>query len=205
MVTYRRLFNAYGLAKTVEQNKIEGCFVECGVWRGGCAAVMAYVAHKAGNNRKVHLFDSFKGLPEPIEKDGIEAKIYAGNKVGGRLCGIGKCVAHYEDVDYLLFSLLKLKRENVAIHQGWFQDTIPRIKDEIGPIAILRLDCDWYESTAVCLDYLYDNVVRDGFIIIDDYNSWDGCKKAVNEFLTNRKDKIEMLTIDQYASYFRKP
>jgi len=205
MVSYHRLSNAYELAKIIERQKIEGCFVECGVWRGGCAAAMAYVAHKAGNNREIHLFDSFEGLPEPIKKDGVEARIYAENKVGGKLCSIGKCVAQYEDVIYLFFSLLKLKRKNIIVHKGWFQDTIPKIKNMIGPIAILRLDCDWYESTKVCLDYLYDNVVSGGFIIIDDYNAWKGCKKAVDEFLTNRKAKVKMLKIDQPAIYFQKP
>jgi len=205
MLPYQRLSNVYELSQTIERHKIEGSFVECGVWRGGCAAVMAYVAHKAGNNRTVHLFDSFEGLPEPIEKDGIEAKIYAENKVGGRLHSIGKCVASREDVAYVLFTLLKLKRENIVVHQGWFQDTVPSTRGTIGPIAILRLDCDWYESVKICLDYLYDNVTRGGFVIIDDYNSWEGCKRAVDEFLHNKELKVKMRIIDSYAVYFQKP
>ena len=205
MVSYHNLSCTYELARTAEQYKIEGCFVECGVWRGGSAAVMAYVAHKAGNNRKVHLFDSFEGLPEPTEKDGVEAGTYAENKVGGKLSSIGKCVGRYEDVIHLFFSILSLRRENIIIHKGWFQETLPKMKDVIGPIAILRLDADWYESTKVCLDYLYDNVVNGGFVIIDDYNAWEGCKKAVDEFLTNRKSKVEMVKIDQSVIYFQKP
>jgi Macrocin-O-methyltransferase (TylF) len=205
MVSYYNLSCTYELARTAEQYKILGAFVECGVWRGGSAAVMAYVAHKAGNNRKVHLFDSFEGLPEPNEKDGIEARIYAENKAGGKLSSIGKCVGRYEDVIYLFFSILKLRRENIIIHKGWFQETMPKIKDLIGPIAILRLDADWHESTKVCLDYLYDSVVSGGFVIIDDYNAWEGCKKAVDEFLTNKKIKVEMVKIDQSVVYFQKP
>lgn len=205
MVSYHGLSNTYELARIAERNNIQGCFIECGVWRGGCAAVMAHVVHKAGSNRKVHLFDSFEGLPEPIEKDGAKAIMYAENRVGGKLSSIGKCVARREDVEYLFFTLLKMKRENIAIHQGWFQDTIPGIKEEIGPVALLRLDCDWYESTKVCLDCLYDNVVSGGFVIIDDYNAWDGCKIAVDKFSKSRKDTIEMIPIDQTAVYFQKP
>lgn len=205
MLTYSGLSNVYELATIAGKYKIDGCFVECGVYRGGCVAVMACVAHNAGNNRKIHLFDSFEGLPEPTEEDGNEAKLYAENKMGGRLYSIGKCVGPYDGVTYLFFSLLKLKKENIVIHKGWFQDTIPKIKNTIGHIAILRLDADWYESTKVCLDNLYDNVVSGGFIIIDDYNAWEGCKKVVDEFLAYRKIRVKMVKINLVAIYFQKP
>ena len=84
MQEYSGLSNTYELARLAERHNIQGCFVECGVWRGGAAAVMAYIAHKAGNNRKVHMFDSFEGLPETSEEDGaVAAKLYAEYKAGG--------------------------------------------------------------------------------------------------------------------------
>jgi hypothetical protein len=45
-----------------------------------------------------------------------------------------------------------------------------------------RLDSQWYESTKICLEKLYDKVVDGGTIIIDDYGHWVGCKNAVDEF-----------------------
>lgn len=191
-VDYSGLSNVYELATIAEEHKIEGCFVECGVWRGGCVAVMAYIAHNAGSDRRIHLFDSFEGLPEPTEEDGDEANLY-----------VGKCVASYDDVIHLLFSVLKLKKENIVIHKGWFQDTIPKAK--MGRIAILRLDGDWYESTKVCLDNLYDAVVSGGFVIIDDYNAWEGCKKAVDEFLAHRNIVVDMVKVSASTVYFPKP
>jgi hypothetical protein len=52
-----------------------------------------------------------------------------------------------------------------------------------GTIAVLRLDADWYESTITCLTHLYPHIAPGGIVIIDDYKEWDGCARAVHEFL----------------------
>ena len=69
-------------------------------------------------------------------------------------------------------------------HVGWFEETVARDAAEIGPIAMLRLDADLYESTKICLESLYSCVVPGGIVIADDYNYFEGCKKAVDEFLS---------------------
>lgn len=204
MVSYSRLLNVCELSKKVEKDKLDGCFVECGVWRGGCAAVMASIAHRARSNRRIWLFDSFEGLPEPSEKDGNLAKAYADGKNFGRLRSIGKAVASLSSVEELLFSKLGLSKENVSIVKGWFQETLPYYKEEIGPIAILRIDADWYESTKLCLEYLYDNVVRGGYVILDDYGCWEGCRRATDEFLEERNSRVELQKIDSTGYYFQK-
>src|SRR3989344_8478180 len=58
-LNYKRLSNNYELAKEVNRKKLEGCFVECGVWKGGSAAVFVELA----KGREVWLFDSFEGMP----------------------------------------------------------------------------------------------------------------------------------------------
>ena len=67
--------------------------------------------------------------------------------------------------------------------KGWFDQTLPTNRDRIGPIALLRIDCDWYSSVMCCLDNLYDQVADRGFVVLDDYYTWDGCAIAVHEFL----------------------
>lgn len=206
MVSYRGLSNIYELARLVENNKIEGCFVECGVWRGGCAAIMAKVVHSFRSKRKVWLFDSFKGLPEPTDKDGEMARSAVGDeKIQGKLIDINICKASRQDVIHLLSSL-KLYTNNIIIEEGWFQDTLPKFKDKIGPIVILRLDCDWYESTKCCLENLYQNVISGGYIIVDDYGYWEGCKRATDEFLRKQKINIALLKqVDESCYFFQKP
>lgn len=204
-VSYIKLSNAYELSKLIEKNKIDGAFVECGVWKGACIGVMAYVANKYKSNRKIWLFDSFKGLPEPMEKDGTRAIKFASNRSSGKLSSINQFIATIEDVHKVLFSLLKLDKKNVIIEKGWFQYTLPKAKEKIGNISILRIDADWYESTKCCLDNLYDNIISGGYIIIDDYNFWEGCQKAVDEFLENRNINARLNKIDGIGVWFQKP
>lgn len=198
MISYLRLSNAYCLAKLAEENGSRGAFVECGVWKGGCVALMGFVAEQAKSGRKIWLFDSFEGLPAPgkkdtADKDGVSPEDHT-----------NKCIASMEDVEKIFFSILKLNRKNIVIRKGWFENTIPGAEKEIGPIAILRLDADWYESTKGCLDNLYDRVISGGYVIIDDYGFWEGCKKAVDEFLERRKLNVNLINIDKEGVYFQK-
>lgn len=204
MVGYKRLSNVYELSKKASEDGLKGDFAECGVWRGGCSAVMAFIAQKEGIGRKTWLFDSFEGLPEPTKEDGELAESYSGNRAKGSLKTISQCVGPLEDVKKIFFDILKLKEENIKIEKGWFQDTLPEVKNKIGEIAILRLDGDWYESTKVCLDNLYDKVIKGGYVIIDDYGHWVGSKKALEEFFSSRKISPELTQIDYTGVYFRK-
>ncbi len=204
MVEYERLANAYEVARKAEKNKIRGAFVECGVWKGGAAALMAHAAKEAKSGRKTWLFDSFEGLPEPTKEDGLQARTYASDRDSGRLASIQKCVGPLEDVRRLFFSILKLNAEDIYFGKGWFQDVLSKEKQNVGEIAVLRLDADWYESTKCALENLYDNVVPGGYILVDDYGHWEGCKKAVDEFLSSRNIKANLQKVDYAGVYFQK-
>lgn len=41
----------------------------------------------------------------------------------------------------------------------------------------------------VALENLYDLVVPGGYVIIDDYFYWDGCRNVVNEFFGEKRAK----------------
>src|SRR5262249_55055724 len=70
--------------------------------------------------------------------------------------------------------------------KGWFDQTLPVNRQRVGPIAILRIDGDWYSSVRCSLDHLYDQVVDGGFVVLDDYYAYDGCAIALHEFLGER-------------------
>jgi O-methyltransferase len=203
MASTERLVNAYDLCVRSQNENVPGAFVECGVWRGGCSGAMAYAGRK--NSRLIHLFDSFEGLPEPVSAvDGALSVQYSDNRARGELKAIGQCVAPIEDVRTLL-SVLRIDFSKVVFHKGWFQDTLPTDAQSIGSIAVLRLDGDWYESTKVCLNYLYDKVSPGGYVIIDDYGHWEGCKRAIDEFFQVRRIKAELVYVDYAGRYFQKP
>ena len=52
------------------RHKIQGCIVECGVWRGGSAMAAALTLIDEGDtSRDLYLYDTFEGMPPPHEVD----------------------------------------------------------------------------------------------------------------------------------------
>lgn len=203
-VNYQRLKFLWNVAEKVAGSGIPGAFVETGVWRGGCAGILSYISKKYDYNNGLYFFDSFEGLPQPTSKDGKDAKTFAVGKTEGKLKSINKVQAEENYIKELLFNKLGIDTLKVNIVRGWFQDTLPVYKNVIGDIAILRLDGDWYESTKVALENLYGLVRPGGYVIIDDYYFWDGCKRAVEEFINNNKLKVEIKRQDASGAYFIK-
>jgi hypothetical protein len=163
----------------LEQN-IPGALVECGAWRGGASFLMAEILrHGGASDRKVWLLDSFEGIQPPQEIDGPAAKAWAENKQGPMY--FDNLRAPVEAVRESAHDLGLEKYTEII--PGWFDKTLPANRDRIGPIAILRIDADWHASVKCCLEFLYEQVVEGGFIIFDDYFTWDGCSTAVHEFL----------------------
>jgi O-methyltransferase len=158
-----------------EFRQIPGCVAECGVWRGGMSAGMAQVL---GADRQYLLFDSFEGLPPAREElDGASAVAWQSDP---------KAPFHHNNctaAEAEAAAAMKLSGvPSFSLVKGWFNETLPRFVLPCN-IAVLRLDGDWYESTRVCLENLYPHVAPGGVVILDDYYAWDGCTRAVNEFL----------------------
>lgn len=204
MTTPKRCRLLWNQCQLLMARQVPGCFVECGVWRGGSSGIMGLALRHAGHNRGLHLFDSFEGLPEPTSIDGHEAAKYSCWRASGNLTSIGKCQAGRKEVEQLLFEQLHLPRSQVHFHVGWFQKTIPADADHIEAIALLRLDGDWYESTMVCLNYLYPKLSSGGIVLLDDYYAWAGCKKAADEYRERHGIKNTIQRIDIDAAYWIK-
>lgn len=154
---------------------ISGCVVECGVWRGGMTAGIASIL---GPDRKYFLFDSFEGLPPAKEIDGPAAIKWQQNTKSSNY--YDNCAAPPE------FAERAMRLAGISSYElvrGWFNTTVPTTKIE-EPIALLRLDADWYDSTMICLEFFYKKVRPGGLIILDDYYAWDGCSRALHDFLS---------------------
>ncbi len=184
MVSMESLVDLARQVRAVVTSGIPGDFVECGVWRGGASFLMADLLRQAGvRDRKVWLFDSFEGLPPPEEIDGTAAMAYAKNTDSPEY--FDNCRVSLEEVQRSATELgLTSYTEFI---KGWFDQTLPATRDRIGPIALLRIDADWYSSVRCCLENLYDRVAEGGFVILDDYYAFDGCAAAVHEFFGKRK------------------
>jgi len=173
---------AHGTVRAVDEviaRGIPGAFVECGVWRGGMSFLMAKRARQRGEKKTVWMFDSFEGLPPPEAIDGNAAIEWTKN-VDSPLY-YDNCTASIEEVRASAVALGL--GDQVEIVKGWFDETIPQVKDDIGEIAVLRIDGDWYRSVKTCLEELGPRVVPGGIVILDDYDTWEGCALAVHEYL----------------------
>jgi hypothetical protein len=217
MLSRDRLASLYDQVAQCEMTGMPGAFVECGVWKGGSVGMMALASRtlNKGADRDLHLFDSFQDICEPdpnidgalaIKQVGYLPQLAEGHikPVHGFYDGVG---GHgtLAECKTLLESTVGYPVNRLHYHVGWFQDVLPAAQKDVGAIAILRLDGDWYASTKVCLDYLYDLVVPNGFVVIDDYGVYEGCQRAVDEFMRNREIRVFLHKVDQACYYFIKP
>jgi hypothetical protein len=212
----------YDICRMALERGIPGDFVECGVYAGASSAIMAkaimeHVANRGeyalSDNRRVHLFDSFEGIPLAGPED---------SELAHKPSGEAKCLL--EDVKKNMRDW-GIPDELLVYHPGWFEDTVEWVQGHcdvhgqfdvgreslegtrtchcpkcgrmcpiggLAQIAVLRLDGDLYRSTKVCMDYLYPLVSQGGYVIVDDFDL-SGCKKAILE------------ATNPAPIYFRKP
>ncbi|MEZ4701589.1 MAG: TylF/MycF/NovP-related O-methyltransferase [Rhodothermales bacterium] len=176
MVPEARLYSLYTQAKRICQEDLPGNFVECGVARGGSTALLGLVIQRYSRRPRHHFaFDTFSGMPEPTVHDtqnGIPA-----DDTGW---GTGTCAGSVDGVREICDALGI--SSYVSLVPGYFEDTLAGARQEVGPIALLHLDADWYSSTMTILNEFYDQVVPGGVMQFDDYGCWEGCQKATDEF-----------------------
>ncbi|MBZ0265237.1 TylF/MycF family methyltransferase [bacterium] len=197
MLSEARLFSIYTLGRKVFEEDIPGVIVECGVAGGGSSALLAYLSKLFGNSRKVYAFDSYEGMPQPTEED-----IHDGVTAESTGWGSGTCAG---PVESLMEIGGKLGVEDILVPvKGYYEDTLPEWKHRLPEIAFLHADADWYQSTKEIFSHLYDKIHPRGFIQIDDFGYWEGCRKAVIEFEVERGIKLDLNKIDDTGVWCRK-
>jgi hypothetical protein len=156
MLSVERLFSLFGHARELCREDLAGEVVECGVAAGGSAALLAGVVTRHSKRpRRVFACDSFVGLPAPGPLDRHEGQAAARLGWSG-----GTCAAPVES----LLAACRAVGAGAIVEpvRGFFAKSLPAVRARIGPIALLHLDGDWYESTRAVLDNLFDQVVDGG-------------------------------------------
>lgn len=178
MLEVRRGRTLLALGEEIERCRVPGAIVDCGVWNGGSAVLMS----NGAPSREVWMFDSFEGLPAPTDADG-EGAVHWTGVAKGTVQRVQECFARYGP------------EVSPHIVKGWFEDTLPQAGQRIGPVALLHLDADWYESMRLALETLYPLIVPGGFIAVDDYGhgGFPGVKRAVDEFRARVGDRDVMV------------
>jgi asparagine synthase (glutamine-hydrolysing) len=185
------LLDLYQAVRSLEKAGTPGAIIECGCALGGSAIVLA-----SGKSplRPMLVYDVFGMIPPPSEKDDADVQQRYETIRSGQSSGIGGAKYYgYEDDLYGKVAaaferfFVPLEANNVQLVRGLFQDTLH--VDQ--PVALAHLDGDWYESTMTCLSRIAPRIVPGGRLVIDDYDAWSGCRKAVDEYFASRGEEFK--------------
>jgi hypothetical protein len=195
MIGKPRLDNLQFCVETAVRESVPGDLIETGVWRGGASILMRGILKAYGvSDRTVWVADSFEGLP-PADRERYP-------KETGMDLHLARDLAVSLEQVQQNFARYGLLDDRVRFLKGWFRDTLPTAPIE--RLAVMRLDGDLYESTMDALVNLYDKLSPGGFVIIDDYNAFQCCNDAVEDFCKQRGIAPYKALIDGCGAYWRK-
>lgn len=189
--------NLYHLVSQVIAYDVEGDFVELGCNEGQSSVLIQNVIEAYKSPKKLHLFDSFEGLPTVGPEDGSSYK-------KGDL-------STSESIVRQNFKLRNFPPP--IIQKGWFSDTLPdHLPDKI---CFALLDGDLYDSIMVSLRYTYPRLSKGAVCVIDDYcdekiypQGWNylpGVKKACDDYLSDKPEEICYIFSGAFShGFFRK-
>ena len=187
-----RILSLMQAVRHVINHDIQGSLVECGVGKGGSMMAITTVLLNMGcAERELYLFDTFEGLRAPTDKDvdikNSDAKAKFADREGADWCyaPLDDVRKNVDGIGYPAFRTHYIK--------GKAEDTLPG--NDTGPIALLRLDTGFYDSTRAELEHLYPKLVSGGILILDDYYTWHGCQQAVDEYLAAHKIPLFLSTV----------
>ncbi len=134
----------------------DGCIVELGVYKGGSAWALSEVAR----GRRLHLFDTFEGIPQADEIDKLK-------------------IGDFGDVE--MEEIIQWF-PTAALHIGMFPDTFWKSQSLFTwDIAFLHIDCDQYATCKNAIEILWPKVVPNGIMAFDDW-PLPGIQKAVIDY-----------------------
>jgi hypothetical protein len=200
---YSVYMTALSVINAIRRNQ-RGVFLELGVYKGG-SSLTALLTQKMLFGKviiPVWMLDSFRYFPDATEEDGelygLDAdldKFYPPR--GSDTCYVDEVI---KTVEFFGF-----KEGEYVVRQGWFEDTLPGVVEELKDIgiSILRLDNDLYVSTKLCLDMMMPLVIDDGIVLVDDYHFYAGCALAVHEYLGENKLSYRIYNINDLAYFYK--
>lgn len=178
------------LARVIE-DKIPGDIVELGCNSGTSSIMFSYLLQETGSDKKLHLYDSFMGLPGKRQEDTSD------NGVGKEFVpGWMK-----SDPKVLVSNFEKRGLPVPDIHVGWFKEIADQYYPD--PIAFAFFDGDFYDSITDSFNKVYHKVSPGGIICVHDYKwpSLPGVEVACMDFL---KDESKITYAEPYIGIIRK-
>lgn len=179
MTTKPRIDCLFDTLEHIRKSNIDGDYVECGVWKGGnILGIMKYLEYQNDTKNNIWLYDTFQGMTKPQDID-VDLMNNKAEDILDRVM----CYSSLNEVKGVL-SLSSYPEEKTKFIIGDICQTLLETNNIPEKISLLRLDTDWYSSTKIELEILWDKLIVGAPCIIDDYGHWRGCKNAVDEFFS---------------------
>jgi len=189
-LSIERMYAIYKAVLYINKSNTPGALVECGIWKGGSAMMMALTLKRLEKeNKKIYLYDTYEGMAKPGKQD----ISFSGKKA----IKSWEQQKHIDHNDWCYSPLKEVKRnlystgypeKNLIFVKGKVENTLPKTAPQ--KISLLHLDTDWYSPTYHELFHLFPKLSKNGVLIIDDYGHWKGAKKAVDKYFEENKIKI---------------
>ena len=176
---------------------LEGDVCEFGVAQG---ATSAFIANEISHtNKKLWLFDSFKGLPKPSEKDLLQDDIFNLGDIkkyeGTMACEIEQVIERLSEINF--------PTEKTIIIPGFIEQTIKEASHLTASVCFAYVDFDFYEPSLIALEFLNTVLAVKGYIVIDDYKFFSsGIETAVKDFLNKYETKYKIIVPDETIGRF---
>ena len=190
MVGLGRLDDLQRCVEAVVADAVPGDLIEAGSWRGGASMVMRATLDTLGEARTVYVADSFQGFPQLDDADEHDARLSA-----------FEFLAVPEEEVRESFARLGLNG-GVELVPGFFEETLARFAGR--QWALVRLDADSYDATRYALDCLYPGLAVGGYLVVDDYGSFEGCRRAVDQFRAAHGIAEPLEAIDHTGARWRR-
>ena len=160
-----------------------GEWYECGVYKGGTAMLLAKVLEDKTTDARLHLFDTFEGMPETIPSIDLHQKHDFSD-------------TSFDTVKSRIVSLLTDKKR-IEFHKGLIPETFKVLQSH--HIAFAHIDVDIYQSVMDCCSFIYPRLQKGGFMVFDDYGfpSCPGARLAVDRFFKDKPEKPLVLPTGQ--------
>lgn len=166
--------------------KLEGDFVECGVYKGGLTrAGIEYIDFDKMLNKKWYLLDTFEGFPSD-QSDSVNPApgLYADNP----LESVQKTFGQFP---------------NVVIIKGRVPETLSKVPSE--KIAYLSIDMNAASPEIATGNYFWDRLVPGAPILLDDYGFLDHLNQKHAWDAWAKEHDVEILTLPSGQGLILKP
>jgi O-methyltransferase len=187
--------NINNLISLIEQTRhVPGDIAECGVYRGQSLIPMAIYVRQRGIDKKLYGFDSFEGFAPSV----VDDLRLGGTNDEWKTPGLMNDTSRERVASKAkVFGL-----SHVTLVKGYFDATFPAFSDAV--FSFVHLDCDAYDAYRECLAFFYPRLSTHGIISFDEYNDppWPGCNRAVDEFLSDKPEKLQVIACDNYEKYY---